>query len=326
MIDYFTNKTILITGSQGYLGTQIKSALASASCRIVAFDRKLPENSSDTGKAEIRYVQGDVQDPAIWDQLLDGVDIIFHLAAQTSSRAANENPLMDLQANVVPVLNLITACHRNNRFPDILFAGTATQVGLTESYPVNESWKDEPITIYDIHKLTVEQHLRFYAKNKGRAVTLRLANLYGPGPKSSNADRGILNWMVRQAIDQQPLMVYGDGSFVRDYIFVDDVVRAFLLAAVHMDQTTKQYFVLGTGEGHTFLEMVTCIQETVKRLLGYKVQVQTVPPPENLSPIEFRRFVADSSAFQNATGWKADVSLKEGIERTVEYFIKETAQ
>jgi UDP-glucose 4-epimerase len=155
------------------------------------------------------------------------------------------------------------------------------------------------------------------------AVTLRLPNVYGPGPKSSSADRGILNAMIRKALSGKPLTIYGDGNFIRDYIYIDDVAEAFLLAGAEIDTLKGNYYVIGTGVGYTMKDAVGIINDEVMQKTGKNVEITFVPPPENISQIEYRNFVADSKSFNSLTGWKARISLHEGIKRTINYFLKE---
>jgi nucleoside-diphosphate-sugar epimerase len=229
-----------------------------------------------------------------------------------------------MEVNLFPIVAMIEACYKNELRPDIIFAGTVTQVGLTDKWPVDEKFKDNPITVYDINKLAAEKYLQYYSNQMGRrAATLRLVNVYGPGPASSNADRNILNAMVRKALKGEVLTIYGEGAFIRDYVYIDDVVRAFLIAGAKMDKLAGNYYVIGTGAGHSIKDMVNIVKGEAGRWTGKKVQVNHVPSPDSLSPIEFRNFIANTNAFKQATGWMAEVSLQEGIKRTVDFFSRE---
>ena len=158
---------------------------------------------------------------------MEEVDVVFHFAGQTSLYAADTDPVCDYQANVLPMFLMLEACKKNDVHPDILFTGTSTIVGLPEELPVNETFPDQPVTIYDAHKLMAETYLKCYARmGLARGVTLRLTNVYGPGPKCSSEDRGILNMMVNRALSGKNVTVYGEGKFIRDYVYVDDFEEA----------------------------------------------------------------------------------------------------
>lgn len=326
MLAYYENKDILITGAAGYIGSSLIQALSTVHCNIIALDKKGNFSFDNAlGKAKISIFEADIRDREIWHEVLKKTDILFHLAAQTSSRFANENPIADLELNLFPVVNIIEICQKNNLSPDIIYSGTVTQVGFTKSYPVNETSKDGPITVYDINKLAAEKYLQYYSNQlKKRAVVLRLPNVYGPGPKSSSSDRGILNVMMRKAINHEALTIYGDGKQVRDYIFIDDVAGAFLTAGAKIDVLKGSYYVIGSGIGHTVEESFNLIKKIAMKKLGGQVKIIHISAPEDLSRIEYRNFVADTAKFKKLTGWRAVTTLREGIERTIEYFLKES--
>lgn len=325
---FYKNKTILITGAAGYLGQAVAARLNDLPCKIIALDNNLESlKTLPQGPARVSLVNADIRDKNIWKEVLKGVDILFHFAGQTSSRFANENPLLDLEVNLLPVVNMIETCQKLKLSPQIIFSGTVTEAGLTQTYPVSETFNDSPVTVYDINKLAAEKYLEYYSNELGQeALTLRLANVYGPGPAASSMDRGILNAFIRKALKMEPLAIYGEGKYIRDYIYIDDVVEAFLVAAVKMSALKGNHYVLGSGSGSTIKDAVNIIQEIVLLKTGKRPQVQSVEPPPGLSRIEYRNFVADSTKFSTITGWKAKVHLREGITRTVDYFLNKESR
>ncbi|MBI4456226.1 MAG: NAD-dependent epimerase/dehydratase family protein [Acidobacteria bacterium] len=312
-------RKVLITGGAGYLATNLVNSIRCEDCRIIRLGRPGREFPLAKGAARIDDVTGDIRDMSLWERLLDGVDVVFHFAAQTSVRVANENPPADMTVNVLPMLYLLDSCRRKGWQPIVLFAGTATEAGMPLALPVNESHTDDPTTVYDLHKLMAENYLKFYAHQQiVRGTTLRLANVYGPGPKSSSGDRGVLNQMVRKALAGEPLTLHGHGQYLRDYIYVDDVIQAFLAAVANIDRINGRHFVIGNGQGHTIAQAVELVAERVARRTGRVVPVKQLDPPEPLLPIDTRDFIADTSHFSQATGWKACTSLAEGIDRTID--------
>lgn len=303
---FFKNKNILITGVKGFIGSSVYGALRQYGCKLTGVSR-----GDIGGEFSIEF----------WDHVIPMVDMIYHFAAQTSSALADSHPVDDIKSNVLPVVSLIQACQKSQGRPIILYSGAATEIGFTTKNGMPDS-RDKPITVYDVNKLATENFLSYYSRcMDGRSVTLRLANVYGPGPKSSSSDRGILNLMVRRALNSQELTVYGTGEYTRDYVYIDDVVSAFLAAAVFMDRTNGRHFVIGSGAGYTIKEMMKLVARIVKIKTGRKSTVITVPEPVGMSQIEHRHFTADTSSFRDVTGWKAMVSLEEGISRTVDSYL-----
>ena len=318
-LEFYSGKHVLLTGGAGYLATNLVEQLRGVTCRITRVDLPGSAYASPDGSPEVRNIDGDLRQPATWEKLLEGVDVVFHLAAQTSTYVANDDPASDLEGNVLPMVHLLEACRRNAWRPTVLFSSTVTVCGIPSRLPVDETPPDDPRTVYDLHKMMAERYLKYYVRNDFlRGAILRLANVYGPGPRSSRPDRGILNLMVRRAMAGEALTVYRPGTQLRDYVYVEDVVRAFLLAPVHIDLLNGRHFVIGSGEGHSILGAFRLVAERVALKTGRLVEVDLADPPSPQSPIESRDFVADTGRFSALTGWRAAHRLPEGIDRTVE--------
>jgi nucleoside-diphosphate-sugar epimerase len=313
----YAGRTIAVTGAAGFLGGRLVSRLAGADCRIIRVARLAQPPLDQPVVATVLDVTGDAGDRRVWDRLADA-DVIFHFAAQTSATTAADDPDRDFQANVTPMRQLLTVCRERRRRPMVLFAGTVTEAGIPSRLPVDEDAPDDPITIYDRHKLIAEQDLKAAAANGDvRGATLRLANVYGPGARGRRVDRDVLNRMIRTAIDGGPLTVYGTGEYERDYVFIEDVVDAFVMAAVQPDHVNGRHFVIGSGRGIRIRDAFELIAARVELATGRRVPV-TIDPDTRLSAIEQRHFVADPSQFSAATGWRPSWSLTEGIDRTIE--------
>jgi nucleoside-diphosphate-sugar epimerase len=317
-------KRIAITGGAGYLAAAIVSALGTAPAVIRRVDRSgafFPQPDTNVRTEDLHL---DVRSPETWESLLADTDIVFHLAAQTSAYASFDDPMLDLQVNQIAMLHLVETCRRSRKPVDVVFAGTVTEYGISPSLPVDESNPERPTTIYDVHKLAAEYYLKL-ASQRGilRGTILRLANVYGPGPRSSSGDRGILNGMARRALKGETLTIYGDGEYLRDYVYVDDVASAFVAAGSAMARVNGNHYVMGSGTGHTFRAAVEMVAARVSARTGKTVSVAHVAPPAGLLPIEARNFVANTAAFTAATTWRAQVSLEQGVELTIDAIQRE---
>jgi UDP-glucose 4-epimerase len=288
--------TYLITGAAGYLGTTLARQVEAAGGEV----RRLPRADLHRREAIARAI--------------DGVDVVFHLAAQTSVYVAEAEPIADVAANLLPMLHLLEGCRARGPGIKVIFASSATVHGLA-----GPTEPDDPITIYDLHKLVAERYLRQYvAAGHVSGATLRLANVYGPGPAGA-PDRGVINAMVRRALGGENLTVYGSGEWQRDYVYIDDVARAFLMTAARAEELAGASFVVGTGIGHSVAEAFHRVARLVGARIGREITVTHVEPPASLSPIEQRSFVADPGPLHAATGFASEVALDDGLRRTIEY-------
>jgi nucleoside-diphosphate-sugar epimerase len=316
---FFSGKKVLVTGASGYIANNLILKLTDSGCRIVRLSRKflLPADS-EIGTADIR---ADVSTEDGWESWIDQVDVIFHLAGQTSAYAAEASPLDDWKVNVLPVLNMCKACKNKGTKPIVVFASTATVIGLSDKIPVGESRYEAPITVYDIHKLMSEKYLAHYTLSGSiRSCSLRLANVYGPGSDSGSSDRGIVNQMMRLALQGRPLTVYGEGNAIRDFVYIDDVTEAFMSAAACSENTAGHSYFIGSGRGCTIKASITEIAVAAEKITGKPVAVVHTDPPANLLPIEHRNFIADISAFSVATGWNPRYDFRDGLAETASFF------
>ena len=126
--------------------------------------------------------------------------------------------------------------------------------------------------------------------------------------------------MAKKALSGENLTLYGEGKFIRDYIYIEDVLFAFLLSLINMEKLNEKHFILGSGEGNSISKALHQIADKANQKTGKQVRVDQIAPPAGLSPIEERNFIADPTSFSKITGWKTQYSLSEGIDRTLEFF------
>lgn len=298
---------VVITGARGYIGTALARRLRERGRELRLVSRTRQGEGAQCVAADLRNV-GD------WLRLIDGADAVVHLSSRTDLRAAEADPAGDDALNVEPVRRLIEAARRAGTRPKVVYASAVTIVGPEHANPVDERTPDRPCSVYDRHKRACETLLReATAHGALSACSLRLANVYGPG-NSVNANRGILNVMMRRALDGEALTLYGEGAYVRDFVHVDDVVEAFA-AALDADVCNGRHYVIASGEGHSLAEAYHMIAATAADTTGREVEIRHVPEPADLHPIERRNFVGNPALFSRLTGWKPQIGLAEGIRR-----------
>ncbi len=320
-----TDKTILIAGAGGYLGTALMSALCSIRCRLVALvhhARFLPVPPAS--KATLSYQQVDLAQSFVWPDVLRDTkpDVIVNLAAHEHNRNSQHSPAIDLAVNTATVLELLEACRDLELNPRIVLASSANIAGCPSESLVNEDTPDQPLTLYAINKLVAERYVRYYAQTFGLpAVSLRFANVYGPLPVRDNEleSRVVLNSIMRRALAGGPLYLYRNQDCVRDFVYIDDVIRAICAVATSEKIEPGAKYIIGSGEGFPLREIITGIAAKVSELREHKVEIQ-LDDEAPLQPIEWRNFVADYTRFHSATGWKPRVKLSSGIAQTLSAF------
>jgi nucleoside-diphosphate-sugar epimerase len=295
----YAGKTVWVTGSSGYLGSALLKALEATSARIECL------------RTDVRKVES-------WQPMVDQADIVFHLAGNTSVSEAAGNPVASLQSTVQPLMHLTTLAAAARRRPRVVFASTASVYGFADHLPVDEGAEPRPETIYDLHKWWAEQHLG-WASRQGLidGVSLRLANVYGPSLAAASApERGVLNRMTVRALRGDDLQLYGGGNCLRDYVYIDDVVTAFLMAGSAPGMTGQSYNV-ASGDAVTLRDAFSLAVERVARAGGPRSRIQDVPWPADSAPIDQRNFSARIDRIRQACGWQPAVSLTTGLDRMI---------
>jgi len=309
-------RTLVITGARGYIGRALAKSLANQGHALRLVSRSAVVPSYGGADAAIEHVQADLREEGSWRALLEDAAAVVHLSSRTDLRAAEADPTGDRVLNVEPVRALVRAVERSGVAVPVIFASSTTIVGDAHANPVNEATPDRPCSVYDRHKLECEMMLGD-ATRRGelRACSLRLATVYGygDGVASTNANRGILNAVMRGAAHGDAPTIYSEGQYIRDYVFVGDVVDAFRRALGSDQVCNGNHYVIATGRGYTLAEAFRLVAKEAYRATGHAVEVRHVPEPPDLHPIQRRNFIGDSRLFQNLTGWRPQIDLESGI-------------
>ena len=301
-------KKVVVTGASGYIGSALVKTLMKRSCEVVRISRKALAPIEGT-----RDIVADISERKSWGKIISGADLIYHLAGNTSAKTAEDSPTNNFRTTVSPINYLYEAMLEKANHPRIVFTSTATVYGITANSKVNEKIQPRPLTIYDEHKLIAEKLLKLYNQFALESVTLRLANVYGQSVRdSASKDRGILNRIAKLALQGQDLVLYGDGNYIRDYVYIDDVVDALLVTG-SFPGITGEVFNIGTGIGTTLTEAFNVVSSKAWEIAKVHTEIVSQPWPVDSSPIEFRNFIADTSHFKTLTGWRASTQFESGI-------------
>lgn len=306
-----------VIGASGYIGSKLVNKLTDSGCNVIRSSRRDTIMNGDS-----EFVMAELDSLDFWLNIVEKSDVIIHLAGNTSINVANDNPALDLNSSVVPIYRLIEACKILRKRPRIVFASTVTAYGFTDNLPVSEATAENPESFYDLHKFFVERQLVLATKlNICDGVSLRLANVYGPSSANSSAnDRGILNKIIGLALAGDIVPLYGGGNYIRDYIYIDDVVDAFILASIS-SKSAGEVFNVGSGVGTSVRDAFNAVTQEVYRQTNKIIEMKDVPWPENSPKIDMRNFTASIKKAHTCLGWSPKVTLQTGIATTVKSII-----
>jgi nucleoside-diphosphate-sugar epimerase len=311
----YRGRTIAVTGASGYLAAALLRSLRDSGAHVLAVSRRVAPRRQD-----IEWLQGDVRTLECCAAVVARADVIFHLAGNTSASAADRDSSGSFESTVGPIDLFSAAARLAGRCPRLVFASTATVYGLTPQLPVSEYVRAQPLTIYDAHKLEAEQRLIAATANGALdGIVLRLANVYGLSPALAAApDRGFLNRVVDRALSGFDIEVYGGGGYLRDFIHIDDVVRAFVAAGTN-PAGPERCFNLASGTGAPLRQAVSIAVAHAERLTDCRVPIVDAPWPAGAHAIERRSFIANIDRIRTVMRWSPAISLDEGIGRLADH-------
>ncbi len=268
-------KTYLVTGAAGFIGASIAKELIRLGNKVVTVDNLSTGNKDHIPKG-VHFIKGDCQNPKIIKILNTyKFEAIYHIAGQSSGEISFENPVYDLQTNGQSTLQLLDLAINIgcNKF---IYASTMSIYGDTDFSPVDETFTPNPKSFYGVGKLASEHYLRIFSNEFGIATaSLRLFNVYGPGQNLSNMKQGMVSIFLAQAIKNHQIHVKGSGERFRDFIYIDDVVRAFLKTEDTLENSRHHVFNVCTGVKTTVSELVKSIRKNFYSKISVKFEGNT---------------------------------------------------
>jgi len=316
---FYRDRRVLVTGALGFIGSNLCRSLADLGARVLAVDSLLPDYGGNLFNLsgyedKVRINIADVRGHGI-SYLVRDQDVLFNLAGQVSHIDSMSDPFTDLEINCRSQLWILEAVRQHNPGVKIVYAGTRQVYGRPRSLPVDETHLLNPTDVNGINKISGEfYHLVYHSVYGIRACSLRLTNTYGPRQLIRHNRQGFIGWFIRQAVLGETIQLFGDGTQKRDFDYVDDVVDAFLRAGA-MDAADGQVFNLGGDEPVSLLELA----KTMVAIAGHGGYALTPFPPER-KRIDIGDFYADATKIRKALGWAPRVPLREGLERTIDYY------
>jgi UDP-glucose 4-epimerase len=310
----------LVTGAAGFIGSTLVDRLLSEGHQVVGVDNLMTGSAANLAHARMcnarhpkrfTFVRADIQAPELAG-IVAGTnpDVVFHLAAQVDLRTSVIDPLGDARINILGTINLLEACRRGRVQRIIYAASGASRYGAPMSLPASEDTPVEPLSPNAAAKLAAELYLSAYAEMCGISpISLALGSVYGPR-QNPHGDSGVVTIFGSALIAGRPVTIYGDGTAVRDYVYIDDVVDAFVFAG-QLPLEVMGTYNIGTGEQTTVSE--------VYRLVAEAVGVSRPPRYAAVRTGEVQAIALDSKEAGADLGWKPSVNIVEGIQRTVQW-------
>jgi len=318
--EFYRGRAVMITGGLGFIGSNLARMLVDLGADVLLVDSLIADYGGNLfnidGIADrVRVNVADIRQQSTMNYLVRGRDVIFSLAGQVSHIDSMKDPYTDLEINCRSQLTVLEACRNHNPTVKVVFAGTRQVYGRPDSLPVDESHLVRPTDVNGINKAAGENYHLVYNNVFGvRGCSLRLTNVYGPRQLIKHNRQGFIGWFIRLAIEGQTIHIYGDGSQLRDFVYVDDAADAFLRAGAD-DACNGGVFNVSGDEPISHRDLTALLVG-----VAGSGRVDYVEWPAEQKAIDIGSFYADSTKFKTTTGWAPTVPLADGLRRTIEFY------
>jgi UDP-glucose 4-epimerase len=303
----------LILGGGGFLGSHLSEALLAESDDVVIFDRPNARYLEYSQRQGATILTGDFLNVDDIRAAMKNCDLVYYLISTTVPQTSNENPQHDIRTNVIGLLCVLDEARRQGLQKIIFSSSGGTVYGIPREIPIKENHPTEPISSYGIGKLTIEKYLHLYwVLYKLDYCILRVSNAYGARQPVTQTQGAIASFLGK-ATNKEEIIVWGDGSVLRDYVYASDIANAFLKASHY--QGDMKVFNIGSGHGHSLNDIIRAIENITQ----VPLQVKYLPGRPFDVPIN----VLDISRAKIHLNWEPKVPLEEGILYSLEWIQRE---
>jgi UDP-glucose 4-epimerase len=291
---------ILLLGGNGFIGSHLQDRLLAWGHRVSVFDRAYEKWRQPL--EGVRYFIGSFEDSSLLYESMLGVDIVVHLISTTVPSTSALNPVADIEGNLINTVKLLDVLKKTEVTRLVYFSSGGAVYGIPNLLPVKEDARPEPISSYGIVKLAIEKYIQAYARTNGFSfLILRPSNPYGPR-QGHEGLQGAVSTFLYRVLNKQPVVIWGDGSVVRDYIHVDDLAEFFVGS---INNNLSGIFNVGAGEGHSLNDILQVLTESgVGEVRVEYREGRDFDVPE---------IVLDTEKARNEFGWKPKFTLRSGI-------------
>lgn len=294
---------VLVIGGNGFLGTHVVDALLAAGNQVRIFDRGEEKYRAPLPAVDYRF--GDFSDLPTLAEALEGVDVVYHLISTTVPSTSNIDPIGDIIGNQINTVRLLQLLVEKNVRRIIYFSSGGTVYGNPEIVPIPEFHPLRPICSYGVVKVAVENYLFMFQSLYGlKPLVLRVSNPYGARQGHSGV-QGIIGTLLQKVLSNEPIVIWGDGSVVRDYLYVSDLANICMSA---LDSDVCGTFNVGSGCGTSVNNVINCVENVCERklLVQYK----------EARGFDIPKVVLDISKACITFGWNPSIGLDEGVRLT----------
>ncbi|MBC7926654.1 MAG: NAD-dependent epimerase/dehydratase family protein [Bryobacteraceae bacterium] len=316
----YHGKHAVVTGGLGFIGSNLAIRLVELGASVVVLDPQTPGCGGNPFNIEsvrdrMEWIPADLADPASYRHVISKADVVFNLAGEISHVHSMQFPERDLQINALAQLRLLTTCAEIGVKARIVYAGTRQVYGVPKYQPVDEGHPIQAVDFNGVHKFAASQyHLMLSRSGLLDCVVLRLTNVYGPRMALDVVCQGFLSTFVRRAVLGQQIEIFGNGQQLRDPVYVDDAVEAFLLAGL-AERLSHRSFNVGGPEAVSVAE----VARIASQLGGCAVPIFR-PFPEDREPIDIGSYRSDYRRISREFGWYPQVQFADGLQRTIEFY------
>jgi len=298
---------ILVLGGNGFIGSHLVDKLLFEGHFVRVFDKN--DEHYRMALPDVDYHIGEFGNRGLLSDALEGIDVVVHLISTTLPKTSNDDPVFDIQSNVIESLFLLEQCVAKNIKKIIFTSSGGTIYGIPQTLPVPEENQTNPICSYGIGKLTIEKYLHLFKQlHNLNYVIIRPSNPFGTRQNPFGI-QGVIPVFLGKIIRNEPIQIWGNGNIVRDYVYIEDLVDAFYHAIIY--NKTSQVYNIGSGVGHSLNDLLSIM----KNVTGHDLSVKY----NNSRTYDVPEIYLDITRANKELNWEPHTSLEQGIQNTWDF-------